>query len=421
MEAVANKYTINTTRELFIFGDEHYFSLLSAQTKGYYFLNIRAGQDYSGFRKEMHFVVGIVDFTNMAKVQKIARKFAELSSPVVHKLLYAAAPNVLSQEHLLFAREIGCRFIFSGANKNEDFKDYLKRTCLESSQTGSVSELEEEWVKAKSAGNKALMSKVIDKIKNLPRETEESTRLLATAFIDLHDFRKAETYLRKLLSINPQNLWAANTLAKQYLRSGRAALGIEIMQKLSQFHDINCDRQLTLGRALLIAGDDQGAQAQFEKGAAASGGQDPRFGDGLAMVKVVQGDVKGANSFLDAKNLSSEVMSFLNLKAIMASKQNKFTDSLRYYDFALAGTGNNTEIQAKLKFNMGLSYVRMNELGKAQSFFQESLKLGGKKFQRAKGPLDIVSSIIEKKSNLTETTRREILGGGDEEDWETVF
>ena len=421
MEAIANKYSINTNRDLFIFGDEHYFSLLSAQTKGYYFLNIRAGQDYSGFRKEMHFVVAVVDFTNTARVQKIARKFAEFTSPVVHKLLYAAAPNVLSQEHLLFAREIGCRFVFSGATKNDDFKEYLKRTCLESSQTGSLAELEEEWVKAKSAGNKVLMLKVIDKIKNLPRESEESVRLLATAFIDLHDFKKAETYLRKLLTINPQNLWAANTLAKQYLRSGRAALGIEIMQKLSQFHDINSDRQLTLGRALLIAGDDKAAQAQFEKGAAATGGQDARFGDGLAMVKVVQGDVKGASSFLDSKNLSNEVMSFLNLKAIMASKQNRFADSLRYYDFALAGTGDNSEVQAKLKFNMGLSYVRMNELVKAQSFFQESLKLGGKKFQRAKSPLEIVSNIIAKKSTLTDTTRREILGGGDEEEWESVF
>ncbi len=421
MEAVANKYSINTSRELFIFGDEHYFSLLSSQTKGYYFLNLRAGQDYSGFRKEMHFAVGVVDFTNMTKVQKIARKFSEMNSPVVHKLLYTAAPNELSQEHLLFAREIGSRFVFSGATKNDDFKEYLKRICLESGQNGSLAELEEEWVRAKAAGNKTLMLKVIEKIKSLPRESEESTRLLAIAHIDLHDFKKAEVFLRKLLKINPQNLWAANTLGKQYLRSGRAALGIEIMQKMSQFHDMNSDRQLTLGRALLIAGDERGAQAQFEKGAAIAGGQDARFGDGMAMVKVVQGDVKTANTFLDSKNLSNEVMSFLNLKAIMASKQNNFADSIRFYEFALAGSGTNTELQSKLKFNLALSYVRMNELIKAQNCFQESLKLGGKKFQRAKGPLDIVSNIIIKKSTLTDTSRREILGTEEEEEWETVF
>jgi tetratricopeptide (TPR) repeat protein len=421
MEAVANKYSINTSRELFIFGDEHYFSLISLQLKGYYFLNIRSGQDYSGFRKNMHFMLGAVDFTNSIKVQKIARKFAEFTSPVVHKLLYAAAPNVLTQEHLLFAREIGCRFVFSGATKNDDFKEYLKRVCLESSQNGSLAELEEEWVRSRAAGNKTLMQKVIEKIKNLPRESEESNRLLAIAHIDLYDFKKSEIYLRKLLKINPQNLWAANTLAKQYLRSGRAALGIEIMQKLSQFHDINSDRQLTLGRALLIAGDDRAAQVQFEKGAASVGGQDSRFGDGLAMVKVVQGDVKAASTFLDSKNLSQEVISFLNLKAIMASKQNNFSESIRYYDFASAGAGTDSELQAKLKFNMALAYVRMNNLAKAQTFFQESMKLGGKKFQRAKGPLEVVSNIMAKKSNLTDTSRREILGANEVEEWETVF
>jgi len=420
MEVVANKFMINTTRELFVFGDEHYFSLISSLTKGYYFLNVRAGQDYSGFRNEMHFVVGVVDFTNSIKVQKIARKFAELNLPVVHKLLYAAAPNLLTQEHLLFAREIGCRYIFSGTSMNDDFKEYLKRVCLESSQVGSIAELEEEWVRTKASGNKVLMQKVIEKVKSLPRETEESTRLLAIAYLDLLDFKKSEVYLRKLLKINPQNLWAANTLGKQYLRSGRAALGIEMMQKLSQFHDMNSDRQLTLGRALLIAGDDRGAQEQFEKGAATVGGQDSRFGDGLAMVKVVQGDVQAAASYLESKHLSNEVLAFLNLKAIIAAKQNNFPESIRYYDFAFSGTGENTELKAKLKFNMALSYVRMNDLPKAQSFFQESLKLGGKKFQRAKGPLVIVNNIISKKSDLTDSSRREILGDNEEE-WESVY
>jgi hypothetical protein len=105
----------------------------------------------------------------------------------------------------------------------------------------------------------------------------------------------------------------------------------------------------------------------------------------------------------------------------MASKQNNFSESIRYYDFASAGAGTDSELQAKLKFNMALAYVRMNNLAKAQTFFQESMKLGGKKFQRAKGPLEVVSNIMAKKSNLTDTSRREILGANEVEEWETVF
>lgn len=414
------RFTINTTREVFIFGDEHYISMLQAQTKGYYFLNPRPGADYGGFRQEMHFVIAVVDFNNTIKTQQVSRLFSAITSSHAHKLLYVAAPADLGQEHLLFARELGIRFVFSGKTKNDELKEYLKRVCIESSEVGSVTDLEEDIERARIGSNKLQLQKIIDKIRSLPRETEDSLRLLVLAYGELHDYKRTESCLRRLLGINPQNLWAANSLAKLYLRSGRAALGIEMMQKLSQFHELNSDRHLVLGKALLVAGDDKGAELEFEKGAKLSGGADQRFSDGMAVVKVVQGDAKGALTFLGDKVLSGEVLSFLNLRAIMASRQGKYQESVRYYEFALNGSGVQAEISAKLKFNMALAFVRMNDLVKASKLFSESLQLGGKKFQRARRPLEIVISMLAKKSSLTEESRQEILSEA-ENQWETLF
>lgn len=414
------RFTINTTREVFLYGDAHYMSMLESQTKNFYFLHPRPASAYTSFREDMHFVVAAVDFNNSLRLQDTARLFTGLTSPMVHKLMYAVSPEQVTQEHLLFAWELGCRHVFSGRNRNDDYKEYMKRICVESSETGSLTQLEEEIARARLSGSREALQKLADRIKAYPRESEDLNRLLAIVYAELKEFKKSESALKKILQVNPHNLWAANTLAKQYLRSGRAATGIEMLKKLGQFHELNSERLLTLGRALVVSGDNSGAKKEFEKGGALTGGKDQRFGEGLAMVKVAEGDFSGATAQLASGELSPDMISFLNLKAILASRQGRFAESIRYYEFALSGAGQSQETKAKLKFNMALAFVKTGELEKASALFRESLELGGKQFQRARRPLELVSTLMKKKEKLTEESRRDILGE-DGEEWETLF
>src|SRR5690606_997783 len=90
------------------------------------------------------------------------------------------------------------------------------------------------------------LAKLIERIHAETSENEDSLRLLALANERLGRFNRAEHHLKKILAMNTQSLWAANSLGKLYLRTGRPDEGIEILQRLSYFHNLNSERCLEL-------------------------------------------------------------------------------------------------------------------------------------------------------------------------------
>lgn len=422
MEEASSKFNINIVRDIFLHGEAHHVALIQKLIKGYYFLQPKDLRLLGAEpRQDTFFVVAAVDFGNVKKLQDVARAFELSSAPLVHRLIYAVAPQDLPKEALLFAQEIGARYVACGPGKNDDLKDYLKRVCSEAHQVGSLAAFEDELTKAFKSADRASTTRLIEKLKALPFESEEATRLLAIAHQYLGDLKRTETYLKKLLAINSQNLWAANTLGRLLLRSGRAAQGIEVLEKLSQFHDINSERHLTLGDAYVQANLTAEARQAYKKGEALVGQGDERFEAGHAKVKLAEGDFDGALAVLQGKSFSRDVISFLNMRAIMAMRGGRHAEGLNFYSQAVKGSGEAKEIKAKVLFNMGLAYVRMDDLQKAQELFLESCQIGGPQFQRARGPLDVVKGVLKNKERGKTSTPKESMELIDEVEWETLF
>lgn len=419
MEEATSKFNINLLREVFVCGEAHHVALIRKLLKGYYFLNLRDGKDLGSVRDDQHFVVFAADFTSTARMQEVAKAFGSIESPMAYGLLYLVQPNELSREQLLFAQEIGIRYVAAGPGKNDEFKEHIKRVCIESHQVGSLKAYEDEIEVAYRTHNMATLHKTLDRLKALP-ETEDGLRLLAINSMYLNDLRRAEGYLRKLLLLNNQNLWAANTLGKLFLRSGKAAQGIEVLSKLSQFHELNSERFLTLGNAYIQTGDTQLAEANYAKGDGLTAGSDRRFKEGLAKVKLADKDYQGALSLLGEQILSEDVLSFLNMRAIMSMRSDRLDEAMEYYGYALKGAGEDKDVQAKLKFNMGLAYIKNMDLEKAQACFRDSCLLGGPRFQRARGPLEIVANAIKNKGKIKHGQKTEQLVIEDVE-WETLY
>lgn len=394
-EEATSKFNINVLRDVFVGGDEKFHNLIRKLIKSFSFLHARDIRELSQARFEMHFVLVGVDATTTRGLQACAQLFDMVESSLAQKIVYVAAPDALGQEQLLFFQEIGVRYVASGYNRNEDVKEHLKRICLETHQTGSLEAFAGDVERAHKASDLVGLRKVIGKMEDLAVKSEEALRLLAIACMHANVQKKAETYLRRMLQSNPQNLWAANMLGKSFLRAGRIAEGVEILQRLSSYHVLNGERLLALGDAYVDAGYTQEAEDQYQKGAGIAQSGDTRFQHGLAKVKLAQKDFQSALGLIASKVFSSDLISFLNLRAIIAIRADKFDESVDYYQCALSGCGDDRETQAKLLFNMGLAYVRGNDLTKAQKCFADSLALGGAKFPRAKAPLDIVKQLIK--------------------------
>lgn len=430
MDEPISKFSINTVRELYLIGEPAHIALLTKLVKPFYFLAPRPGQDLDPERDETHFVVACIDFERTEQVQAYVRLFLDMKNVLAHKLAFVVNPEICRSDQLLLLQEIGVRYVAMGNKRNEDFKDYLKRVCLEFHQVGSLEPYEAELDLCRRSGDLAAARRLIDKLRELGAQSEDAWRLMASTCVQANDFRRAEVYLRKILTLNPQNLWAANTLGRFYMKSGRIAEGVEVLERLSTFHELNSERLLELGTAYVNAGMTSEAEAKFEKGEALVKGEDPRFKEGMAKVKLAANDFLGAMSLMEGRQLTPDVVSFLNMRAILCIRAGRIEEGLGYYKFAFEGSGDDRAIQAKLKFNMGIAYVRTQDLAKAEACFNDSAKLGGRSFARGEAVLKQVRTQIKQR----EKQREAIANGtapapveeskdllGDEADWETLY
>ena len=185
-----------------------------------------------------------------------------------------------------------------------------------------------------------------------------------------------------------------------YLRNSRVAEGIEILKKLSRFHELNSERMLALGDAYLNVGRANEAADALSKGEKLTGGQDERFKDGLVKVDLLKGDMQAALAKIGKKYLSAPVLAFLNTRAVMAARAGMMDEGVKLYNEALAGCDPvDKVIVAKLWFNMGIAFVRARQLEKATDSLAKSVEIGGSDFDRAVNPLAVARQVLAKKSS----------------------
>ncbi len=419
-------FNINFIREIFLLGEDQYVSMLKKVLKTFNFLVPRSGRDYSSTREETHFLVAAVDFRAPAQVQAYVRLFSELSSALAHKIAFVIDPDTVTREQMLLFSEIGVRFTAFGLRRTDDLKDYIKRVCVEAQQVGSLDREAIELEQARKKPDVYALRRIADRLKNIPVQTEEVHRMIAVAAVAGGDLKRAEIHLKKLLHVNPQNLWAANTLGRMYIKSGRVGEGVEVLERLSKYHELNGERLLAVGDAYVKAGMAREAEAKYVAGQALAEGVDPRFKEGMAKVKLVDKDYAGALSLMHGKKFSSEVISFLNMRAIMCIRSERFDEGMDYYKYAYQNADGEKDVRAKLKFNMGLAYVRTQDFARAQDCFFESAQLG---FQRSQGPLNYVKAKIRqlekvKADEAAGVAPAAAIEGGeklDELEWETLY
>jgi tetratricopeptide (TPR) repeat protein len=393
----SSKYHINLRRDTYMFGNHVEVERLAKVIKPLHFINPILDVSSPPPLPTIHFIISIIDYTDTQSMQIAARMLNVVDSPTAYKVAFSSGIQELSQEQLLFSNELDCRFVAYGIHRDRLIRDYLKRICIDTHQTGSLETYEVEIEEAYIANDKRSISKTIERLKKLPASGEDFIKLLATAYMYIDDSKMMEHHLKKLLSLNPQHLWAANALGKMYLNSGRASEGIEVLRKLSEYHDLNGERLLSLGDAFANAGEGDDAFDVYLKGDALGGGDDPRFKTGLVKAKLAQKDPEGALSLVGHVGFNHEVISFLNMRAVICARTQKIAEAMELYDWALKGVRDRV-IRAKVYFNKGLAALKGHDLKNARKFFAQSVSLGGLEFAKGQRPLEIVTRLSENPS-----------------------
>jgi tetratricopeptide (TPR) repeat protein len=384
-------FGLSLTRRVYISGESKIVDTLRDILKVHSFIAPRTALEMPKQIDEPCFLIYAVDFSNPADVQKMVKELEELSTPNLHKLIYVKFPLLLQGDHSLLCAELGARMTFTGNHKDQEVKEYIKNYCVQISQIDSIQHYEDQMQQAINSHEKSEVDFEIKKLRKLPASAD-IVRLIILGAKATSQLSLMENFLKKMLHINKQDLWAANELGKMYLKSGRIAQGVEILERMSHFHEKNSERMLTLGTSYINAGMDQEAEVFLEKGEELTAGTDKRFKDGLAKVQISRGNQQSALALVGGRGFSSDVISYLNMKAVMCLRRGGFDEGIRYYEQALEGAKLKLT-RAKLQFNIGLAYARHGLLTESKKALNESLRLGGNKFKRAQGPLQVVHKV----------------------------
>lgn len=396
MADLRSTYSVHVNRDLHVIGSVGDLAAIEKILSPLNFIHVKDARDVMTVRESLFFVVAILDFQSLRALQAISALFSRIDTMKgvrPHRVIFVSTSLPLSEQQLLFGVEIGAAFMAHGPSREEELRAHIKRISLEAGDRATATSLEKELELAHWRQDQAGMRALEKKIGDLPGDQESTWKLQAKLANAMLQPKKEEHYLKRILAVNSQNLWAANALGKLFLRQHRVAEGIEILRKMSVFHDLNAERHFEIGNAFLYSGKNLEARSAFQRADELASGSDTRFKDGLAKVELNEGNVDGALSVLNGRPFSYDVLSFLNMKAIMAIRSGKFGEGFTWYDRAMKGCDQSDQVmQARLHFNRGLGYTRSNEPDKAIKAFEESLKLGGNKFKRAAKPLEITKS-----------------------------
>lgn len=364
------------------------------------FVQMKVAKTVRDVEPNAQFLVLVVDFAVMPAVQALAKFVSSIKGFSGATAVFAIAPPQLSEQDLLFGVELGIKRTFFGPKRDEEIRSFIKQQALEVTEHGSIAFVESEVLKALNKGAEDALKLQCDKMALMDRDSEDVNRLSAMLYEARSDYKRMEYHLKQTLRINPQNLWAANYLGRYYLRNHKVAEGIEILKKLSRFHELNSERMLALGNAYLNVGRATEAESALIKCKALTDGKDERFNDSLAKVDLLRGNVQEALAKIGKKHLSPPVLAFLNTRGVMATRAGMAEDGIKLYNEAIHGCDPADKLTvAKLQFNIGLAYVRIDQLQKAVNALTLSIELGGREYTRAAKPLTTARQMLLRKTN----------------------
>ena len=395
-EKQTSRFTV-TNQTVVAVGADAQTEMLRRTLQSLNFVQLKTAKSLREVDMAAPFLIIIADFANSTAVQTFSKFLMELKGFTGSKLFFVTNPIQLTNEELLLGIELDVKQTFFGPKRDEDLRSFIKQRALENADTGSMSHVEAEVLKALKRKDAAALNLWYERLLGMPKTSEDANRLLSLLCEERRDFKRMVFHLKQTLSANPQNLWAANKLGQYYLRNRQIAEGIDILKRMSRFHELNAERMLVLGDAYLNVGRAADAEKVLTKGNELTGGKDERFQVGLAKVDVLKGDASKALERLGRKYLGNTVLSFLNTRAVMAVRNGVLLEGIQLYQQAIAGCDpEQVLILARILFNQGLAYVRNEQPELAEQVFQRSVELGGAAFDRAAKPLAITKQLLAK-------------------------
>ena len=348
----------------YLLGEQERRTIVANILKSLPFIYQRPMTEIFGEQAGTPFVVASCDMTDPAEVHTLIRCMTRIGNVPAVKILHLAQPEYPSLEHLIFGLHIGCEFVSWGNERATKLRQFIKNKSHQRMDAGQYSRANKQIALAGSYRDYGKLHQLARNISADGRDDARTLRLLIKINEHLNKSQRVLAYLLQMLQLNPQDIWAANKLALFHVEANDIGRGLELLESKSDFS--------------ALRGEASFSATLFEQ--------------------------------TTLPKLSKTLLSFLNVRAVMAIRNNCIDEGINYYKLALAGSSEDV-VLSKIHFNIGIAFLRNHQAQESVFHLEESLRLGTKMgYLKAKRPLETARKIASggKKTSDSKLTKKDL-------------
>jgi tetratricopeptide (TPR) repeat protein len=266
--------------------------------------------------------------------------------------------------------------------------------------------------KGDMAGGEPILKKLCD---DEPANIRAAVEYGATLF-DLGKYKEALLWMQKVHPASGGDLRAQHLLARCLMKMGFFEKAQKLLDEAWLISPHNVDRLVDLGHILLNMDKTEEALGKFNEALKL----DKDFKEakvGKAQCELLEGHVNEAMKFLTQIETPQELASIFNSAAILAIRQGQYKQGLSLYKSAVTYVSSDTQVLARVFFNMGVGLVKWGKPAQALSAFEQAASLDAN-FAKASHNVEILKAQKAKGGVVTEPKRIQELESLEQEDEE---
>lgn len=345
---------MESNRGVFIFGEKDVAQHITRYLASLNFLSSMSTSQVFEERDAFHIIIAPCNLSKKQDLIILTRLFKRLKNPNMLKTIYSLDPEPVSFEQVMFGLSLGADYVASGEQKDMNLKNYLKRTSLNMGEDASMNKLSEILDKAVRESNRDKIKQIYSKLSQLDKENSLILKMKAQACKAMGKNGKAPFFIKKMLEINPQDLWAASALGKAFMQESQHQKALDVLLETSEI-----------------------------------------YGDYHPTDTVDRSKMECLQMKIDGKP-SKDITDFLSTRGTLSYMDEQFEEANYFFSLGSMLSNHDPVEKAKLLFHHGQSLLKQENYWQAKEVWEESAKLGGAKYNRAIKCLQQLQPILAK-------------------------
>lgn len=338
-------------------------------------------------------------------IQRMREK--NISAPIV------ITSSVLNDNDAAFIKEFGVSAVVNKPVEEHELLEKLVWAVQENKYPQEYSATDYKFRMAVEQNDVKTAREMGKKMLSYEGVSEENIkRVMATlAYLD-NDFEKAKDLAIQALRCRNDNIFTLSILGKIFLKLKNTQSALFCFEKAQFLSPLNITRLCQLAELNIDLGNGEEAK-DIVVSASDLDNENHTVQEITTKVALATGDADLAKETMGKLQSFTNVVSFLNNKAVAYAQNNEIPESIKLYHNALnALPYEQINVKATVSFNLAMAHVRAHEYEEAKIILQKALALGDVKLKgKISNLLSKTESAISGGKKLRFADQKENIGG----------